>query len=117
MSDLFSMDGRYNRAKFFWAVFGIFVVVIVLSIVLGLVTGSSGGDANTAQGLGLFISIPAMIIIAFQIVKRLHDLGRPGSHYWLLFIPFYNIYLGLVILLKKGDEGRNEYGPDPLAGR
>jgi uncharacterized membrane protein YhaH (DUF805 family) len=117
MSGIFSMEGRYNRAKYFWTSLGIEVVMYVLSFVLGLIVGSSRGSANTAQVLSLFISIPAAVILAFQVVKRLHDLGRPGSHYWLLLIPFYNFYLGLVLLFKKGDEGENKYGPDPLAGR
>lgn len=42
-------------------------------------------------------------------VRRFHDLGRTGSDYWLLLIPFYNIYLGLVLLMKKGDESPNLY--------
>jgi uncharacterized membrane protein YhaH (DUF805 family) len=48
-------------------------------------------------------------------VKRLHDLGRPGWHWWLFFIPLYNIYLGLVLLFQRGTPGPNLYGPDPLA--
>jgi uncharacterized membrane protein YhaH (DUF805 family) len=117
MSGLFSMEGRYNRAKYFWTVFGISFVVYVLSFVLGLIVGGSGGDSTTAAALSYFISIPAMVIIAFQVVKRLHDLGRPGSHYWLLLIPFYNLYLALIILFERGTQGENKYGPDPLAGK
>ena len=47
-------------------------------------------------------------------VKRLHDLDRPGWHFWLFMIPLYNFYLGLVLLFKKGTDGPNEYGHDPL---
>jgi hypothetical protein len=35
-------------------------------------------------------------------LRRLEDLGRPRWHFWLLLIPFYNIYLGLVLLLLPG---------------
>ena len=49
-------------------------------------------------------------------IKRLHDLERPARHWLLLMVPVYNIYLGLVLLFKKGTEGPNEFGPDPLAG-
>ena len=34
-------------------------------------------------------------------------------HYWLFFVPFYNIYLGLVLLFTRGVQGNNQYGPDP----
>ena len=53
--------------------------------------------------------------MAFEVVKRLHDLDRPGTHYWYLLIPFYNIYLGLLLLFKRGTSGCNQYGDDPLA--
>ena len=43
--------------------------------------------------------------------------GRANrAWYFLLFmIPIYNLWLGLVLLLKRGTWGPNEYGPDPLA--
>jgi uncharacterized membrane protein YhaH (DUF805 family) len=75
----------------------------------------AGGDFNPAPILFFIVSIPITVIAAFPVVKRLHDLGRPGTHYWLLLIPLYNIYLGLVLLFQKGNNGENIYGPDPLA--
>jgi uncharacterized membrane protein YhaH (DUF805 family) len=114
MGELFSMEGRYNRARYFWIVVFLQIIGYLLGYLLGMVVGTSGGDTSTAQALSLLISIPIAILVAFQVVKRLHDLDRPGSNYWLLLIPLYNIYLGLVILFKKGTEGPNKYGPDPL---
>jgi uncharacterized membrane protein YhaH (DUF805 family) len=115
MGGVFSMTGRYNRSKYIWTSLGIAVVANVLSFILGMVVGGSGGDTSTAQALSLFISIPTAVIGAFQSVKRLHDLGRPGSHYWLLLIPFYNIYIAIILLFQKGTVGDNQFGPDPLA--
>ena len=94
---LFSMEGRYNRAKYFWVVFALSVVSQIVCFVLGAAIGASGGDPATASLLSLIITIPISVICAFQVVKRLHDLGRPGTHYWLLLIPLYNIYFGLLI--------------------
>lgn len=116
MSNLFSMKGRYNRAKYFWTEFGIFVFWVVLSNVLEVVVAKLGGDFNTAPLLFSLFSIPIIVIAAFQVVKRLHDIGKPGEQCWLLLIPIYNIYLGLVLLFQKGNDGENQYGPDPLIG-
>jgi uncharacterized membrane protein YhaH (DUF805 family) len=117
MGGLFSMKGRCNRAMYFWTV----TVILALLVVLGFTIGKTGGDQGVAAGLGLlvtiFVTITGNVILAFQAVKRLHDLDRPGFHYWLCFIPFYNFYLGLILLFKKGTVGINKYGPDPLAGR
>jgi len=49
-------------------------------------------------------------------IKRLHDLDRPGTHYWLLLIPFYGLYIGVVMLLEKGTTGSNRFGEDRLGG-
>jgi uncharacterized membrane protein YhaH (DUF805 family) len=66
--------------------------------------------------LFLFIGgIGLTVVYAFQTVKRLHDIDRPGTHYWLLLIPIYNIYLSILLHFKKGTEGPNAYGPDPLS--
>ena len=50
------------------------------------------------------------LLFAFQSVKRLHDLDRPGKHFWLFLIPFYNVYFGFFLLFKKGSEDFNQYG-------
>ena len=114
MGELFSMQGRYNRSIYFWTVLLINIIVYIASFILGLIVGATGGDQSSVSALSLLISIPASIISAFQVVKRLHDLNRPGTHFWMLLIPFYNIYLSLILLFQKGTAGPNNYGPDPL---
>jgi uncharacterized membrane protein YhaH (DUF805 family) len=114
MSNLFSMKGRYNRSKYFWIELGIFIIWVVVSNVLEYLVAKLGGDFNTAPCLFGLISIPIIVIASFQVVKRLHDIGKPGVYYWLLLIPLYNIYLGLVLFFQKGNDGENQYGPDPL---
>ena len=119
--DLFSMEGRYNRARHFWTVAAIWVVLQVFGIALGVAISLSADDAESAAAaagqIGLLLGLAAAVVTAFPAVKRFHDLNRPGTHYWLLLIPIYNIYLALLLLFKRGTEGENLYGPDPLAGR
>jgi uncharacterized membrane protein YhaH (DUF805 family) len=113
--DLFTFEGRANRAWYFWQTlldgFAITVLAVVL-VMVGVAVGSPFG----------FLVVPPLLSVVVGgswtgiaiTVKRLHDLGRPGWHWWLLFIPLYNIYLGLVLLLQRGTPGQNLYGPDPL---
>jgi uncharacterized membrane protein YhaH (DUF805 family) len=101
--------GRMNRAQFFWAWLAFFAIPGFFYT--GLVPIKSG-EIATIIGV---ISFAVNVIFIFQAVKRLHDLGRPGTHYWLMLIPFYNIYLACLLFFKKGTEGPNEYGPDLLA--
>ena len=70
---------------------------------------------------GMWVFIPAGVaVVAYEIIlliRRLHDLDRPGRHILLLLIPGYNILMALIVLAMPGTSGRNSYGPDPLAGR
>ncbi len=97
--------GRWNRTKYFGAIFGIWVVAfIVMSLMFQ--------EYEPGQENVLFVIVA--VAQAVPVVKRLHDLDRPGSHYWLLLIPLYNMYLGLLLLFQRGTQGRNSFGPDPL---
>lgn len=115
--DLFTFDGRANRAWYFWHIVlddvVLFSLVMVLAV-LGSLLGS-GALVLILPFLGVVLGVSwAAIAIT---VRRLHDLGRPGWHWWLLMIPFYNFYLGLVLLFQRGTTGPNRFGADPLAAR
>lgn len=110
LTSAFSMEGRLNRSRFllliFLVYFGWFLFVLLITIITDQET------ANVAAGAAFLVVVP---LHAFQVVKRLHDLGRPGVHYWLGFIPIYNIYFMLMLLLKKGTVGANKYGREPIS--
>lgn len=111
--ELFSFEGRANRAWYFWHQLLDGFVIAALVAVLVTVGAVTGNMAVVLPALGvIFGGVVAGLAVT---VKRLHDLGRPGWHVLGLMIPLYNIYLGLVLLLKRGDHGRNSYGADPLA--
>lgn len=116
MSSLLSMDGRLNRARYFWTNFIIGLALDILLIMSGGLMGEDDSSVSAVVALIVLASVAVgMVVMAFQVVKRLHDLERPGSQYWLLLVPFYNIYLGFVLLCVKGTTGPNRYGADPLA--
>ena len=110
--ELFSTEGRANRAWYFWHVllddFAIATMVILL-LVVGVAAGSALVLLPT---LGVVLA-GAWAAIAVT-VKRFHDLDRPGWHWFLLFIPLYNIVLGFQLVFQKGTLGPNRYGRDPL---
>lgn len=99
-----------------WTNLGIALVLFVLRLVLLSVATSPDINRGAVEILWVLIVIAAQVIWSLQFVKRLHDLGMPGWHYWLLLIPFYGVpYLTLEAVFQKGNEGANKYGPDPLA--
>ncbi|WP_299434489.1 DUF805 domain-containing protein [uncultured Maribacter sp.] len=90
-----------SRRKEYW-MFYLFstIISVVLSIIDASVLGLEGFGINTLYSLGVLVPTIAVG------VRRMHDVGKSG---WFLLIPFYNLYL----LCTNGDEGTNEYGPDP----
>jgi len=104
MKGFFSYNGRLNRQPYFW--YGLLILVI-FSILIVIFQ-------HVSTLLVRVLDVLDLVVASFLVVKRLHDLNRPGWHYWLLIIPLYNIYLGLVLIFQKGTVGPNPYGEDPL---
>ena len=110
--DLFSFEGRANRAWYFWHILLDDVVMFTLAVVFAVLMVVTGTPLFALPLVGVLIGgIWAGVAVT---VKRLHDLDRPGWHWWLLLIPLVNIYMGLVLLFAKGTHGPNLFGGDPL---
>lgn len=102
-------DGRIGRLSYFGRTLAISLPPQLLMVY---------GEQAHSEGLTLVGAVLCLVSMVFVIsfgVQRLHDLERPGSHYLLLFVPFYNFYLSLCMLLERGTAGPNRYGEDPLA--
>ena len=72
------------------------------------------GFGGLAFPLNPFFMLSLVLIVGFIpwlaiTVRRYHDVGKSG---WWMFVPIANFFL----LLKKSDDGPNEYGhePDPV---
>jgi len=117
----FTMKGRFSRAEFFMAMMCLRLIFFFLdngiSYLLKQWIPQNEYDDSTYQlclSISLCMTIFLAVLFAFQVVRRLHDLDRPGTDLFLLLVPFYNLYLMAVFLLKKGTPGPNRYGDDPL---
>jgi uncharacterized membrane protein YhaH (DUF805 family) len=118
---LLRFAGRAARMEYFLHTFldGFVMMLIIMPVMLFTITpcpeSFSEKMFNTIGVLAIITVIILATISEIAVtVRRLHDLGRPGSHYWRLLIPIYNFFLGLVLLFSRGVSGANEYGPDPL---
>jgi uncharacterized membrane protein YhaH (DUF805 family) len=101
-------SGRYNRLKYFWTL-SLVAVPLVVCVQLLLPADFAG------EWTGTVLEIAPKAIAWPILVKRLHDLNWPGLAGLLFFIPFIGLILGLILLFKKGTQGPNQYGADPLA--
>jgi uncharacterized membrane protein YhaH (DUF805 family) len=110
----FNARGRISRRQYAFSLVAVYVLTFGWFYVGGLMT-SNDDIAIRTTGMWLFVTtlVAGGAANVFLVIRRLHDLGKPGTHGWLLLVPMYNIYLQLILVFAKGVDGQNQYGPDP----
>lgn len=103
----FTTVGRLNRKRF-W------VRSLIAGFVSSVFSTLCASDSTLLILIGLIVTVAAGVYGVMIDIRRCHDLGKPGTYILFLFVPFYNIYVGIKILFFEGERGPNQYGPDPL---
>ena len=122
-----TFSGRARRAEFWWFALFVWGVSMVLSLVDSILFGSvtatttptsASFEASTDSPMlsGLFMLLVLLPSLAVS-VRRLHDTDRSGWFLLIVLIPLIGPIILLVLFAGRGTEGRNRFGPDPLAGR
>ena len=94
-------NGR-ARTKEYW----MFILFnTMFSIVFSLVDTLLIGNEITSNLYSLVVLVPSIAVG----IRRMHDVGKSG---WFILIPIYN----LILAIREGDKGDNEYGQDPKVG-
>ena len=105
-------DNRLNRQRFIVRSFGLFMIVAVVAGVLFTIAEALQSTLIylLAIAASLIFTIPSFMLV----IRRLHDLNRPG--WWCIgtMIPGINIVFAIYLMLFVGTNGPNQYGPDPL---
>lgn len=107
-----NFSGRARRKEYWMFT----LCCLPISIILNLLTNFMGETPNTAVLIVAMVIAIALIIPSLAVtVRRLHDTNKSGWFYLIAFIPFIGGIILLIKMLKKGDVGENQYGPDPKA--
>ncbi|SDX28805.1 DUF805 domain-containing protein [Litoreibacter albidus] len=110
ISKSFRWKGRASRSEFWWFT-AIYYGGLAALVVLYIATAQGLGDGEGGPLVAYFVVMFFPFLSAF--VRRLHDKGLTA---WLLllgFVPFGQLAL-LILAVLRGDEGPNGYGDDPL---
>ncbi len=119
----FGLNGRIGRGQWWKAQLSMLLLLFVAFIVpmiFGKSRLTAGSPPDVAMNLFVvaFAVLVSIVVNVCTTVKRYHDRGKSG--WWFLF-QFVPIVGGLWQLIEcgfcSGDEGDNEYGPPPGAGR
>ena len=96
--------GRTCRSGYWWVVLANFIIGGVLGAI-----GEAVPALSFLNGLYLLAIIIPSIALA---VRRLHDVGKKGTYYWMILIPLVGWVL-LIVQYVKESAGDNEWGLAP----
>ena len=97
--------GRARRTEY-W----MFVLFNILFAALASVLDWILGSLSIVSLLyGLTMVIPSIAVA----VRRLHDINKTGFFLLVALIPVVGFIWLLILFLKEGDMGDNQYGTDP----
>lgn len=109
-------DGRARRQEF-W-MFVLFNTVFVTMMCIVAVVGFA-----IAEPLGYVL---ILVLLAYNVgvivpgiavgVRRLHDIGKPGIWYLIIFVPFVGSFIFLYFCVLDSQPGPNAFGPNPKEG-
>jgi uncharacterized membrane protein YhaH (DUF805 family) len=107
LSKYATFQGRASRSEYWFFTLFIFIISMIASVIAG-------------ASLGVLSVLPMVLMIGLFVpsiavsVHRLHDLDKSGWWFLIILIPLIG---GLVLLwwsCKRGTEGQNMFGSDPL---
>jgi uncharacterized membrane protein YhaH (DUF805 family) len=109
----FSFKGRIARQSFILG--SLFLQMIIGWIVYQIVKAGGNQTLLTFWGFvfivaGAYVLWPALALV----VKRLHDIGLPWFFAVAFLVPPFTWILLVVLMIMRGNERANAYGPPPV---
>ncbi|MBM3514424.1 MAG: DUF805 domain-containing protein [Alphaproteobacteria bacterium] len=123
----FTYEGRIARLEYGALLVCWFAIPLILGSISAEITdwyqgkGASLGPmivpvvvtALVARGVGFFSGLLAIFGSASASMQRVHDLGWSGWWAFLLLIPGIGSLFPLLLLLRRGESGPNNFGEPP----
>ena len=98
-----TFSGRARRSEYWWFLL-FYALVGLVAVPLDLILEIEVGEVGLFDLLSRIAFLVPVTAVSF---RRLHDVGRSG--WWLL-----TIVPPIFFALMKGDDGPNDYGPNPV---
>jgi uncharacterized membrane protein YhaH (DUF805 family) len=106
-----NFNGRARRSEYWYFLLMNFIIAII-AMIIDKVAGLNFeplpyGWLYATNALLVFI--PGLAVL----IRRLHDVGKSGWFFFIILIPLIGSIWLLILACRDGDQGTNEYGPDP----
>ncbi|WP_286828716.1 MULTISPECIES: DUF805 domain-containing protein [Kordiimonas] len=103
-----TFSGRASRSEYWW----FFLFYILAFMAASFIDVAMG---NVESGIMGWIVLLILFLPTIAIsVRRLHDINMSGWWYLVFLVPIVGIFFMVFWFTKKGDEGDNRFGSDPL---
>lgn len=114
LRNYFVIRGRTSYRDF-WMFILVNIIIFILLIATSLIISIySTAFAVAVLLIPWFLYVIFITIPSFTIqIRRLHDVGKSGWWYFINFVPLFGQLYFLILILRKGDESKNEYGEPP----
>jgi len=100
-----TFSGRARRQEYWMFALINFLISLALTIVEMV-----ADLPQILSGLySLFVFLPSLAVA----IRRLHDTGKSGWWFLIVFIPIVGAIILLVFMCLDSEEGTNQYGPNP----
>ena len=109
-------SGRARRKEFWMFTLFHFIFVFILAFLIGF---SGGGFESNETPSFIMIGVFAIYALGTIIpslavtVRRLHDIGKSGTWYFISFIPYIGSFWLLILMCMDGNNGTNKWGENP----
>ena len=100
-------NGRARRSEYWYFT----LVNVCISLVLSLLQQITGW--NLFAVLSGLVSLALLVPGLALCWRRLHDIGKPGTWYFLVLIPLVGVILLVVWFCQDSQPGENQFGPNP----
>jgi uncharacterized membrane protein YhaH (DUF805 family) len=106
-----NFNGRARRSEYWF-----FVLMNLILLILMAVLDNTLGINFDPLPYGYLYFIYALVVFIPGLavaIRRLHDVGKSGWFYFIVLIPLIGAIWLIVLFCTEGDQGENDYGPDP----
>jgi uncharacterized membrane protein YhaH (DUF805 family) len=109
-----NFNGRARRSEYWYYTLMNIIIVVGIQILTGIFAAmQSSVMAMVFGGLYIIFALASIVPSLAVTVRRLHDVGKSGSFFFITFIPLIGSIWLLVLMCTEGNSGENAYGPDP----
>ena len=114
----FTIKGRACKSEFWWFALAFDLFSGFMALVMSSIEGVASQESlihKAAVAIFCILMLFFVIVYFCATVRRLHDTSSSGWNILLrVIIPIIGSFMVLYLLCRKGDKGKNMYGPDPL---